>query len=111
MPTFFTTDSAASTDECGTLSSVSVLEPGAQEVTVSVIFYDDTVSVETVLTVEEPAEVLTCEEPAACNYGGAPPCHYPGQQGDCGAPEDGYAFFKKLNQSGDGCYCDSMPGV
>ena len=99
------------TDECGTLSSVSVLEPGAQEVTVSVIFYDDTVSVETVLTVEEPAEVLTCEEPAACNYGGAPPCHYPGQQGDCGAPEDGYAFFKKLNQSGDGCYCDSMPGV
>ena len=99
------------TDECGTLSSVFVLEPGAQEVTITVIFDDNTVSVETVLTVEEPAEVLTCEEPAACNYGGAPPCHYPGQQGDCGAPEDGYAFFKKLNQNGDGCYCDSMPGV
>ncbi|MDA9864185.1 hypothetical protein N9C70_03865, partial [Flavobacteriales bacterium] len=99
------------TDECGTLSSVSVLEPGAQEVTVSIIFNEDTISIETILTVEEQAEVLTCNEPAACNYGGTPPCHYPGQQGDCAAPQDGYAFFKKLNQGGDGCYCDSMPGV
>jgi len=98
------------TDECGTLSSVSVLEPGIQEVTLSVIFNGDTVSVDTELTVAEPVEVLTCEEPAACNYGLAPPCHYPGQQGDCNAPQDGYAFFKKLNQTGDGCYCDSMPG-
>ena len=53
------------TDECGTLSSVSVLEPGIQEVTLSVIFNGDTVSVDTELTVAEPVEVLTCEEPCS----------------------------------------------
>ncbi len=99
------------TDECGTLSDVAVLEQGVQTVTVSVIWAGDTVTAPTSLTVVAPEVVLECMDRAACNFGGAPPCHYPGEQGDCSAPVDGFAYFKKLNPLGSGCLCDSMPGV
>ena len=72
-----------------------------QEVTLSVIFNGDTVSVDTELTVAEPVEVLTCEEPAACNYGLARRLvtTQVSKVIAMGRPQDGYAFFKKLNQN------------
>ena len=99
------------TDECGTLSSVSVLTPGTQVVTVSVIYEGDTVTAASTLTVVEPAVVEACFDRAACNFNQPPPCHYPGEQGDCNAPSDGYAYFKTLNPTGSGCVCDSMLGT
>ena len=104
-------DYRVGTDECGTLSSVSVLTPGTQEVEVSVIFNGDTVTTTSTLTVVEPEVVSVCHDRAACNYNQAPPCHYPGEQGDCADPSDGYAYFLKLNNSGSDCICDSMPGT
>ena len=99
------------TDDCGALAAVAVIEPGVYEMTVTVTNGVDSLSVPTSLTVEVVESPDACQDKAACNYNEAPPCNYPGQQGDCSDPNNGYAYFKALNPEGTGCSCDSMAGT
>jgi hypothetical protein len=99
------------TEDCGALSSVSVLEPGVYDMTLTVTNGLDTLTVQTALTVEVEELPDACQDKAACNYGSLPPCNYPGQQGDCNDPSNGFAHFKVLNLDGAGCSCDSMAGT
>ena len=70
----------------------------------------DTVSVSTMLNVAPPAEIVTCTDRAACNFGAPPPCHYPGQQGSCENPSNGVAYVNQQLPQG-GCECVGRPGT